>query len=150
MAAMRHALELVKKGHGQIVAAMGEAGLGKSRLLYEFKMTSQSGCLTLETFSVSHGKASAYLPVIELLNNYFEIEADDDARKRREKMAGKVMMLDRALEDSMPYLFALLGVEETAGALAQMDGQVRQRRTLEAIKRILLRESLNQPLIVDV
>ena len=148
MAAMRHALELMKKGHGQIVAAMGEAGLGKSRLLYEFKMTSQSGCLTLETFSVSHGKASAYLPVIELLNNYFEIEADDDARKRREKMAGKVVMLDRALEDSLPYLFALLGVEETAGALAQMDGQVRQRRTLEAIKRILLRESLNGPLIV--
>ena len=121
MAAMRHALELMKKGHGQVVAAMGEAGLGKSRLLYEFKMTSQSGCLTLETFSVSHGKASAYLPVIELLNNYFEIEADDDARKRREKMAGKVMMLDRALEDSLPYLFALLGVEETAGALAEMD-----------------------------
>jgi class 3 adenylate cyclase len=148
MSAMRHALELAKKGHGQIVAAMGEAGLGKSRLLYEFKMTSQSGCLTLETFSVSHGQASAYLPVIELLNNYFEIEADDDPRKRREKMAGKVMMLDRALEDSLPYLFALLGVEETAGALAQMDGQVRQRRTLEAIKRILLRESLNQPLIV--
>ena len=80
MAAMRHALELVKKGLGQVVAAMGEAGLGKSRLLYEFKMTSQSGCQTLETFSVSHGKASAYLPVIELLNNYFEIEADDDAR----------------------------------------------------------------------
>ncbi|MGH7934036.1 MAG: adenylate/guanylate cyclase domain-containing protein [Candidatus Binataceae bacterium] len=148
MTAMRHALELVKKGHGQVVAAMGEAGLGKSRLLYEFKMTSQSGCLTLETFSVSHGKASAYLPVIELLNNYFEIEADDDARKRRERMAGKVVMLDRALEDSLPYLFALLGVEETAGALAQMDGQVRQRRTLEAIKRILQRESLNQPLIV--
>ncbi len=148
MAAMRHALELMKKGHGQVVAAMGEAGLGKSRLLYEFKMTSQSGCLTLETFSVSHGKASAYLPVIELLNNYFEIEADDDARKRREKMAGKVMMLDRALEDSLPYLFALLGVEETAGALAEMDGQVRQRRTLDAIKRILLRENLNQPLIV--
>jgi class 3 adenylate cyclase/predicted ATPase len=148
MTAMRHALELVKKGHGQVVAAMGEAGLGKSRLLYEFKMTSQSGCLTLETFSVSHGKASAYLPVIELLNNYFEIEADDDARKRREKMAGRVVMLDHALEDSQPYLFALLGVEETAGALAQMDGQVRQRRTLEAIKRILLRESLNRPLIV--
>src|SRR5208282_5039756 len=65
MDAMRSAAELAHAGHGQVVAAMGEAGLGKSRLLYEFKMTSQSGCLTLETFSVSHGKASAYLPVIE-------------------------------------------------------------------------------------
>jgi class 3 adenylate cyclase/tetratricopeptide (TPR) repeat protein len=148
MAAMRRALEQVKKGHGQIVAATGEAGLGKSRLFYEFKATSQSGCLVLETFSVSHGKASAYLPVIEFLDNYFEIEGEDDARKRREKVGGKVLMLDRRLEDTLPYMFALLGVEETTGALAQVDAHVRQRRILEAIKRILLRESLNQPLLI--
>ena len=148
MAEMRRALELAKQGRGQTVATMGEAGLGKSRLFFEFKATSQSGSLLLETFSVSHGKASAYLPVIELLNNYFDIDPDDDARKRREKMAGKVVMLDQNLGDTLPYLFALLGVEENAEALAQMDAQLRQRRTLEAIKRILLRESLNQPLIV--
>ncbi len=148
MAELRRTLELVRQGHGQVVAAVGEAGLGKSRLLHEFKLTSQGGCLTLETISVSHGKASAYLPVIELLNGYFGIEAGDDARRRREKMAGKVVMLDRALEGSLPYLFALLGVEEAAATLAQMDGQIRQRRTLEAIKRILLHESRNQPLIV--
>jgi class 3 adenylate cyclase/predicted ATPase len=148
MAEMRRALEQVKNSHGQIVAAMGEAGLGKSRLFYEFKATSQNGCLVLETFSVSHGKASAYLPVIEFLNNYFEIEAEGDARKRREKVGGKVLMLDRRLEDTLPYMFALLGVEETTGALPQVDAHVRQRRTLEAIKRILLRESLNQPLLI--
>jgi class 3 adenylate cyclase/tetratricopeptide (TPR) repeat protein len=148
MDAMRRALELVKQGRGQIVAAIGEAGLGKSRLFHEFKATSQSGCLVLETFSVSHGKASPYLPVIELLNNYFEIEAEDDARKRREKVTGKVLTLDRILEDALPLLFALLGVEEAAGDSVQMDAQARRRRTLEAIKRILLRESLNQPLIV--
>jgi class 3 adenylate cyclase len=148
MAEMRRALEQIKKSHGQIVAATGEAGLGKSRLFYEFKATSQSGCLVLETFSVSHGKASAYLPIIEFLDNYFEIEAEDDSRKRREKVGGKVLMLDRSLEDTLPYMFALVGVEETTGALAQVDAHVRQRRTLEAIKRILLRESLNQPLIV--
>ena len=148
MAEMRRALDLVKKSQGQIVAAMGEAGLGKSRLCYEFKATSQSGCLVLETFSVSHGKASAYMPVIEFLNNYFEIEAVDDARKRREKVGGRVLMLDRSLEDTLPYIFALLGVEETTGALSQVDAHVRQRRTLESIKRILLRESFNQPLLI--
>ena len=148
MDAMRRALEMAKQGHGQIVAAIGEAGLGKSRLFYEFKATSQSGCLVLETFSVSHGKASAYLPIIEFLNNYFEIQADDDARKRREKITGKVLTLDRVLEDALPYLFALLGVEETFDALAQMDAQARTRRTLDGIKRILLRESLNQPLLL--
>jgi class 3 adenylate cyclase/predicted ATPase len=148
MNAMRRALELAKQGHGQIVAAIGEAGLGKSRLFYEFKATAQSGCLVLETFSVSHGKASAYLPIIEFLNNYFEIEAEDDARKRREKITGKVLTLDRMLEDALPYLFALLGVEETFDALAQMDAQARARRTLDVIKRILLRESLSQPLLL--
>jgi AAA ATPase domain len=61
------ALQQAETGHGQIVAAMGEAGLGKSRLFYEFKAVSGGGCLVLEAFSVSHGKASAYLPVIELL-----------------------------------------------------------------------------------
>ena len=148
MDAMRRALELAKQGRGQIVAAIGEAGLGKSRLFYEFKATAQSGCLVLETFSVSHGKASAYLPIIEFLNNYFEIEAEDDARKRREKITGKVLTLDRMLEDALPYLFALLGVEESVDALARMDAQTRSRRTLDAIKRILLRESLKQPLLL--
>jgi len=148
MDAMRRALDLAKQGRGQIVTAIGAAGLGKSRLFYEFKATAQSGCLVLETFSVSHGKASPYLPIIEFLNNYFEIEAEDDARKRREKITGKVLTLDRMLEDALPYLFALLGVEETFDALARMDAEARTRRTLDAIKRILLRESLNQPLLL--
>src|SRR6202049_2060556 len=71
MEALRHAAELARQGHGQIVAAMAEPGGGKSRLYFEFKATSQSGWMVLETFSVSHGKASAYLPVIDLLRNYF-------------------------------------------------------------------------------
>ena len=102
----------------------------------------------LETFSVSHGKAYAYLPLIELLHNSFHITLQDDERKRREKLTGKVLTLDRSLEDTLPYLFTLLGIAEPTAALEQMDPQIRQRRTLEAIKRLLLRESLNQPLIV--
>jgi len=119
MEAMRHALELAKAGRGQIVAAVGDAGVGKSRLFFEFKAKSRSGCLVLETFSVSHGKASAYLPVIELLKNYFEIEPEDDDRKRREKVGGKVLMLDRSLEDTLPHLFSLLGIAETTAGQAE-------------------------------
>jgi predicted ATPase len=148
MEALRHATELAKQGHGQIVAAMAEPGVGKSRLFFEFKATSQSGWMVLETFSVSHGKASAYLPVIDLLHNYFDITMADDERKRREKVAGKIAILDRSLEDALPYLFSLLGIVEADDPLAEMDGQIKKRRTLEAIKRILLRESLNQPLMV--
>ena len=103
------ALEKAKGGHGQMVAAMGEAGVGKSRLVYEFKLLSQEGCLVLETFSVSHGKAYPYLPLIELLKNYFQITPEDDERRRREKVGGKVLMLDRALEDTLPYLFLFWG-----------------------------------------
>jgi predicted ATPase len=140
--------EQARSGHGQIAAAMAEPGVGKSRLFYEFKATSQSGWIVLETFSVSHGKASAYLPTIDLLRNYFRIANEDDERTRREKVAGKITILDRTLEDTLPYIYGLLGIVEGDDLLAQMDGQIKKRRTLEAIKRILLRESLNQPLMV--
>jgi predicted ATPase/class 3 adenylate cyclase len=148
MEALKHAAEQARGGRGQIAAAIAEPGVGKSRLFYEFKATSQLGWMVLETFSVSHGKASAYLPVIDLLRNYFDISIIDDERKRREKVAGRITILDRSLEDTLPYLFSLLGIVEGDDPLAQMDGQIRKRRTLEAIKRILLRESLNQPLMV--
>jgi class 3 adenylate cyclase/tetratricopeptide (TPR) repeat protein len=172
MDAMKAAAERTRAGHGQIVAAMAEAGVGKSRLFYEFKATSQSGWMVLETFSVSYGKASAYLPVIGLLHSYFEISSDDDARKRREKVAGRLAILDPSLEGTRPYLFSLLGIVEgddhnrqhweqsldrldeylhelqKKDPLAQMDAQIKKRRTLDAIKRILVRESLNQPLMV--
>ncbi len=148
MEALKHAAEQAKSGHGQIAAAMAEPGIGKSRLFFEFKATSQSGWMVLETFPVSHGKASAYLPVIDLLRNYFKIASEDDERTRREKVTGRVVALDRSLEDTLPYLFSLLGIVEGEDPLAQMDGQIKKRRTLEAIKRIVLRESLNQPLMV--
>ena len=145
---MQRALEQAKAGHGQIVGVMGEPGLGKSRLFYEFKLLSQSGCLVLEAYSVSHGKASPYLPLIELLKSYFDITLEDEERKRREKITGKVLTLDRNLEDTLPYLFALLGIEDPQSSLQQMDPQIRRRRTFEALKKLFLRESLNQPLIL--
>jgi predicted ATPase len=146
--ALRHAAAQARAGRGQIFAAMAEPGIGKSRLFFEFKARNQSGWMVLEAFSVSHGKASAYLPVLDLLHTYFKITSDDDARARTEKVAGKITVLDRALEDTLPYLFAILGIVEGEDPLAQMDANVRKRRTLDALKRILLRESLNQPLIV--
>jgi predicted ATPase len=148
MEAMRNAAELARAGGGQIVAAMAEAGIGKSRLFYEFKVRYRSGWMVLEALSVSHGKASAHLPLIDLLHSYVGIELSDDSRKRREKVAGKVVALDRVLEDALPYLFAFLGIVEGDEPLAQMDANIRRRRTFDAIKRILLRESLNQPLMV--
>ena len=148
METMKQAAELAKTGHGQIVAAVAEPGVGKSRLFFEFKAKNQFGWMVLEAFSVSHGKATVYLPVIELLQGYFRITTDDDQRTRREKVNGRISTLDPAHEDTRPYLFGLLGLIEGADPLAQMDPQIRRRRTQDAIKRILLRESLNQPLML--
>jgi predicted ATPase len=97
---------------------------------------------------VSHGKASAYLPVIELLRDYFRIVPEDDLRQRRQKVIGRVLELDRSLESILPYLFTLLGIQEGEDPLARMDAQIRRQRTQDALKRIFIRESLNQPLIV--
>ena len=101
----------------------------------------------LEAFSFSHGKASAYLPVVDLLQDYFRIADRDDERTRREKVTGKVLALDRALEETLPHLFALLGIPSGDAGLDGMDPSIRRRRTREAVKSLIVRESLNQPLI---
>jgi len=145
---MQRALELAMVGHGQIVAVVAEAGTGKSRLFYEFKRLVPQGCKVLEAYSVSHGKASAWLPVLELLRKYFGIADADDATVRREKVSAVLAALDPVLQDTLPYLFGLLGIVEGADPLAQMDPQIKKQRTLDAIKRIVVRESLNQPLVV--
>jgi len=146
LAQLHVALDRAKAGSGQVVGVVGEAGVGKSRLFHEFKTLSQRGCMVLETFSVSHGKSFAYLPLIELVKNYFQIEADDDERRCREKVAGRVLMLDRTLEDILPYLLNLLGIADPGSALPNMDSGIRRQRTFEAITRLLVRESHNQPL----
>jgi predicted ATPase len=102
----------------------------------------------LEAYSVSHGKASAWLPLLELLRGYFGVEDTDDAASRRAKVRNALAALDPALDDTLQYLFGLLGIVEGPDPLAQMDPQIRRQRTLDALKRIVLRESLNQPLVV--
>ncbi len=146
---LQQALDQAKVSRGQIVGAMGEPGLGKSRLFHEF-VGAYGGAplLMLQTDAVSHGKGSPYLPLIELLKNYFQIQPRDDERTRKEKVTGKVLTLDRSLENILPYLFALLGVEDPSANLQQIDAQLRRQRTVDALKRLFLRESLNQPLVL--
>jgi len=149
MERLKQAAELAQAGRGQIVATVGEPGVGKSRLLFEFKANAHSGWQVLEAPSVSHGKATAYLPLIDMLQFYFRITPEDDARTRREKVASKIATLDRSLaQETLAHLFALLGILEGDDPFAQMDPQVRRRRMQDAVKRVLLRESLNQPLML--
>ncbi len=146
---LRHALDQARNGHGQVVAVVGEAGVGKSRLYWEFTHSHRTqGWLILESGSVSYGKATAYLPVIELLKDYFQIEARDEPRKIREKVTGKVFSLDRALEPSLAAYLTLLDVPAEDAQWERLDPPQRRHRTLDAVKRLLLRESLVQPLLV--
>jgi hypothetical protein len=114
---LRQALAQAGAGHGQVVAVIGEAGVGKSRLYWEFTRSHRTqDWLIVESGSVSYGKASAYLPIIDLLRAYFQIEARDDARKIREKVTGKLLSLDRALEFVLAPLLGLLDVIRRRGA----------------------------------
>ncbi len=95
---LRDALDRASLGHGQVVAVIGEPGVGKSRLFWELIHSHRvHGWLVVQSASVSYGKATSYLPVIELLRGYFEIESRDDPRKIREKVTGKVLTLAPAL-----------------------------------------------------
>jgi class 3 adenylate cyclase/tetratricopeptide (TPR) repeat protein len=146
---LAQALELARPGHGQVVAVVGEPGVGKSRLYWEFTRSHRTqGWLILEASSVSYGKATPYLPIIDLLHVYFQIEGRDDARKIREKVTGKVLSLDRPLEASLPAFFWLLDAQNDDAEWGRVDPALRRQRTLDAVKRVLLRESQVQPLVV--
>jgi class 3 adenylate cyclase/tetratricopeptide (TPR) repeat protein len=146
---LRQALERARAGHGQVVAVIGEPGVGKSRLYWEFTRSHRThGWLIVESGSVSYGKASAYLPVIDLLKSYFQIEAHDDSRKIREKVTGKALALDRALESCLPALLWLLDVSVEDTQWQRLEPSQRRQNILDGVKRLLLRESRVQPVIV--
>jgi class 3 adenylate cyclase/tetratricopeptide (TPR) repeat protein len=146
---LAQALERAAAGHGQAVAVVGEAGVGKSRLAWEFTRSHRThGWLLLESGSVSHGKVTPYLPVIDLLKAYCGVQERDDPRAIRERVAGKLLMLDRALEPLLTPLLALLDVPVSEASWDALDPPQRRQRTLEAVKRLLLRESQVQPLLV--
>jgi class 3 adenylate cyclase/tetratricopeptide (TPR) repeat protein len=143
------ALEQARQGRGQVAAIVGESGVGKSRLVWEFTHSHRSaGCLVLEAPSVSYGKSTTYLPVIELLKRYVGVEPRDDGRKIREKITGKLVSLDRALEPCLSPLLSLLDVPVEDEGWERLDPVIRRQHLHEAVRQVLLRESREQPLVV--
>src|SRR5262245_42102667 len=116
MIVMQQALAQASAGHGQVVALVGEAGVGKSRLVYECvhwrdcvgagrsPSHRTQGWRVLESASVSYGKATPYFPVIDLLRRYGHVDDGDDLRTIRAKVTGQVLTLDAALQDTVPAL----------------------------------------------
>jgi class 3 adenylate cyclase/tetratricopeptide (TPR) repeat protein len=146
---LQRALDRAAAGHGQVVAVVGEPGVGKSRLLYELTRSHRAhGWLILESGAASYGRASSYLPVSDLLRAYFKIGAQDGQREIREKVTGKLLTLDRALEPTLPAFLSLLDIPTDDVSWEKLEPRERRQQTLDALKRLLLRECHVQPLAV--
>jgi class 3 adenylate cyclase len=149
LAALQQALTRAGAGQGQVVALIGEPGVGKSRLVYEFLHSYHTQeWLILESGSVSYGKATAYLPVCDLFKAYCHLEDRDDLRTVRAKITGQILTLDENLQDTVPAVLPLFEALPSDSPFLQLDPLQRRRRTLEALKRVLLRESQVQPLLL--
>jgi class 3 adenylate cyclase/tetratricopeptide (TPR) repeat protein len=147
--ALHQALEHAGGGHGQVVAVVGEAGVGKSRLVYECVHSHRTRAwLVLESTSVSYGKATPYFPVIDLLKRYVHVEDADDPHAIQAKVSGHILTLDETLQDTIPALLALLDVLPDDHPYLKLDPTQRRQHTLNALKRVLLRESQVQPLLL--
>jgi class 3 adenylate cyclase/tetratricopeptide (TPR) repeat protein len=145
---LRRVQQLAGQGHGQVVAIVGEAGVGKSRLVREFLNSQHTAdWLVLESNSVSYGRATPYLPVIELLRHYFQISVHDSARSIREKVTGKILTLDAALHDAIPPVLDLLDALDDDNPFRSLDLVQRRQSTYQAVVRLLLSETRVQPVI---
>ena len=146
---LRQALDQARGGRGQVVALVGEAGVGKSRLAWELTRSHRTrDWLVLEGSAASFGRATSWLPVIDLLRAYFRLDDRDDARTVREKLIGRLLALDEALRPTLAAFEALLEIPVEDVDWAQLDATTRQRRTVDAVKSLLLRESQVQPLLL--
>src|SRR5262249_54213271 len=131
---LRQAHEQASAGRGQVMAVVGEPGVGKSRLFYEFVRSHRTrGWLVLQSASVSYGKATSYLPVIDLLRSYFKVESGDDTRAVRAKVTGTLLTLDRTLDDAITPILALLDALPADDPLGGLDPVHRRQRTLSAL-----------------
>jgi len=148
---LRRAQQRAGKGHGQVVAIVGEAGSGKSRVVYEFTHSpSMQGWRLLESAAVSYEQKTSYLPMINLLKDYFEIRDRDDPGTIRENVRAKLLALDRGLEAALPALLTLLDMPADDRTWSTLDPGPRRQRTFDAVKRVLLRETREHPVVLTV
>src|SRR5262249_43975265 len=147
--ALRRRLTRAEGGDGQVAAVVGEAGVGKSRLIHELAHAHRpDGWRVLEATSVSYGQAMSYWPIVELLKQYFAIQDRDHPHEIRDKIRAGVLALDPALAPTVPAFQALLDVPVDDRGWGKLEPPQRRQRTLDAVKRLLLREAREHPLLV--
>jgi class 3 adenylate cyclase/tetratricopeptide (TPR) repeat protein len=145
---LHRAQHLAAGGRGQVAAIVGEAGVGKSRIVHQFTHSDRlQGWSVLESSSVSYDKATSWAPVLHLVKEYFKIHERDDVRQIREKITGRLLGLDEALLPTLPAFLALLDLPVDEAVWQALEPPQRRQRTLDAVKRLLLRESQVQPVL---
>jgi DNA-binding winged helix-turn-helix (wHTH) protein len=151
LALLRELLPEVEGGRGQVVGIIGEPGIGKSRLCYEFLCGSLAHpWVILETQGTAYGQATPYLPAIDLLKGYFRLEERDALPTIRDKVTAKLRRLDHTLTPTTPAFLTLLDVPVEDPPWQALEAPQRRQRTLDALKRTLLRESQVQPLLLVI
>jgi DNA-binding NtrC family response regulator/tetratricopeptide (TPR) repeat protein/ABC-type thiamine transport system ATPase subunit len=149
LAILKDLLGQAREGRGHVVAIIGEPGVGKSRLCSELiKAGLTPDWLILATRADSYGQATPYLPVIEFLRSYFQIASHDDVPTVRAKVTDKLRTLGQSHEASLEGLLSLLDVPAEDAAWQALDPPQRRQRILDAIKRLLVRESQIQPVLL--
>jgi len=136
-AALEAALARATQGDSQVVGVVADAGVGKSRLCFEFSQRCRArGLAVHEAHAVAHGKAIPFFTLLEYLRGYFGISERDPPLATREKIAGKVLLLDPELTDALPLLFDLLGVPDPERPVPRMDPEAHQRQLFAAMRRL--------------
>jgi tetratricopeptide (TPR) repeat protein len=149
MEQLQTALQRARRGHGEVVAVVGDPGVGKSRLFHELTRSHRAvGCRILQASAASYARAIAYSPVIDLLKALFRIDERDDVRSIRAKATGHLLTLDEALRTLLPPVLWLLDALPEGDRLWDIEPPQRRQLTIDAIHHLLYRESQVQPLIV--
>ncbi|MFQ5918249.1 MAG: adenylate/guanylate cyclase domain-containing protein, partial [Candidatus Binatia bacterium] len=151
MGAFMEAYEKAKSGSGQVVGIVGEAGVGKSRLLLEFKNRLPQGEFAyLEGRCLHYGGSMAYLPILDILRSYFDIQEGDREYLVKKKMEEKILQLDESLKSILPPFQEILSLKVDEDAYLQLEPQQRKLKAFEAIRDLLVRESENKPIVLVV
>jgi len=149
LATLHHWLRQVKAGRGQVVAAIGEPGVGKSRLCYEFVRGALAPpWLILEAPGSAYDQATLYLPIIALLRSYFCLDDRVELPTVRDTVSAKLCSLDQALMPTVSAVLTLLNVPVEDPQWQALEASQRRRRTLDAVAHLLVRESQRQPLLL--
>ena len=148
---IKDSLEKVKEDRGQVVCIVGEAGIGKSRLVYEFKSMIRDEKVTyLEGHCISYGKSFSYLPIVEILKNNFAVDDRDDNEVIKAKVETAINKMDAKLKDAIPIILDLLSVKTDFDILKDLDAGQKRQGIFEALKAITLRGSQIRPLVIVI